>query len=262
MGDCQRVLDPDPDVVSLVLCHHPPNWFLDASDAENIIDARAKLQFFGHEHEQRCKRDKGYMRFLAGAVNPDRDQLGWRPGYNLVDLKIVGEGASRKLDILANLRAFQPAPAEFYVALQPTPEELVWTHQIDLPVPIRPTFAAEPAPHLVEAPLPHPPQPESNTSAAVHATIGGPLGSHGPAVQAGQSLESKVSEPSTDDLVFRFWQLRADVMLDIALDLELITDEDLDLPPHQRYYKAMDVAKQRGLLVELAREIEKHEHSA
>lgn len=120
LGSCQTVLDPDPDVVSLVLCHHPPSWFLDASDAENTIDARAKLQFFGHEHDQRCKRVKEYMRFLAGAVNPDRDEPAWRPGYNLVDLTVVGGGASRELNIRAHLRAFQPAPAEFYVSLHST----------------------------------------------------------------------------------------------------------------------------------------------
>lgn len=262
LGSCQTVLDPDPDVVSLVLCHHPPSWFLDAADAENIIDARAKLQFFGHEHDQRCKRVKEYMRFLAGAVNPDRDEPAWRPGYNLVDLTVLGEGTSRELDIRAHLRAFQPAPAEFYVSLHSTPQEPLWMHRLAIPAPIRPTFAPEPLPHLAEKPPSHPPQQETKMSAAVHAAIDGEFGAQEPALPTVQPLESKVSEPSTDDLVFRFWQLRVDVMRDIALGLGLITEADLDVRPYQRYHKAMEVAKQRGLLVELAREIEKYEQNA
>ncbi|MFZ2989504.1 metallophosphoesterase [Ideonella sp.] len=259
LGSCQTVLDPDPDIVSLVLCHHPPSWFLDANEAENIIDGRAKLQFFGHEHDQRCRRVKEYMRFMAGAVNPARDEHTWRPGYNLVDLAIVGTGAERQLDIRAQLRAFQLAPSEFYVALQPSPKETLWTHRIEIPAPIRPVFAAEAALELVAESLNQPPHQETKMAAAVHATMSGEPGPQRPALQVVLPVEAKVSEPSTDDLVFRFWQLRTDVMRDIALDLGLITEVDLDLKPHQRYFKAMEVARQRGLLVALAREIERYE---
>ena len=192
LGSCQTVLDPDPDVVSLVLCHHPPSWFLDASEAENIIDARAKLQFFGHEHDQRCKRVKEYMRFLAGAVNPARDEQAWRPGYNLVDLTVIGEGAERELDIRAHLRAFQPAPAEFYVSLHSTPQEPLWRHRVAIPAPIRPVFAAEPTPHLAAESLPHPPQQETRMAAAVHAAMNGAHEPQEPPSQAVLSSESKL----------------------------------------------------------------------
>lgn len=260
LGSCQTVLDPaDRDIVSLVLCHHPPSWFLDASEAENIMDARARLQFFGHEHDQRCKRDIEYMRFLAGAVNPARDEQAWRPGYNLVDLTVVGEGAARKLHIRAHLRAFQPAPAEFYVSHHSTPKEPLWMHQINIPAPIRPAFAAEAAPHIAVDFPHHPPQQETKMTAAVQAAMDGAHAPCGPTSQAVLTSESKVPEPSTDDLVFRFWQLRADVMRDIAFGLGLITEADLDVKPHQRYFKAMELARQRNLLSKLAGEIEKYE---
>lgn len=259
LGSCQTVLDPDPDIVSLVLCHHPPSWFLDASEAEDTIDGRAKLQFFGHEHNQRCKRVKEYMRFLAGAVNPARDEHAWRPGYNLVDLAVVGAGTERQLDIRAHLRAFQAAPSEFYTSLQPTQTETLWTHRIEIPEPIRPVFAPQPESQMATEPLSHPPQKETRMAAAVHAAIGVAYEPDESASQAGLEMEAKVLEPSTDNLVFRFWQLRADVMRDIALGLGLITEADLDVKPHLRYFKAMEAAQQRGLLVELAREIEKHE---
>lgn len=120
-------------------------------------------------------------------------------------------------------------------------------------------FTAESEPHRVEEPLPHAPQKESKISAAVHAAVYDSLVAQESAFQTVLSPESTVSEPSTDDLIFRFWQLRVDVMRDIAFDLGLITEADLDVPPHRRYFKAMEVAKQNGLLVELARQIEKHE---
>ncbi len=263
LGACQYVLDPDPDVVSVVVCHHPPSWFLDASDAENTIEARAQLQFFGHEHDQRCKRVKEYMRFLAGAVNPDRDEPAWRPGYNLVDLAVVGEGAARALEVRAHLRAFQPAPAEFYVAHHSTPDDPLWTHRLQIPAPIRPTFTADPGPHIADASHVRPPQREKKLFSAVQATIDDSHGVQGSAnSQIVQSPELKVSEPSTENLVFRFWQLRVDVMREIALSLQLITEADLDVPPHRRYFKALEVAREKGLLVDLAREVEKHEHSA
>jgi hypothetical protein len=51
-------------------------------------------------------------------------------------------------------------------------------------------------------------------------------------------------------------------MRDITLQLGLITKADLQIPPHERYHSAMKLAKERGLLVELARQIEKHEKNA
>lgn len=78
-------------------------------------------------------------------------------------------------------------------------------------------------------------------------------------MHAGLPKEVEVTEPSTDNLIFRFWQLSNSQMRDIALELDLITKNDLQLPPHERYHMALNVAKEKGLLVELARRIEKHE---
>jgi len=255
LGSRQTVLKPDADVVALVLCHHPPSWFSDATDAGNLIDARAKLQFFGHEHDQRCVRPPEYMRFHAGAVNPERDAAAWKPGYNLVDLRVEGEGVARELKIEAHLRQFQPAPNELFLPYLTVKRESVWTHTISIPQLLRPksSVGAVPTPQ-------HPPQNETKIAAAVQAALDGVRQEHDePPPRSEQPPEFNVSKPSTDNLVFRFWQLRVDEMRDIALDLGLISKADLDLQPPQRYFKAMEVAKQKGLLVELASRVEKHE---
>lgn len=249
LGSAQVVLNPEEDVMNLVLCHHPPSWFSDSSNAENIVNARAPLQFFGHEHDQRCLRPPEFFRFMAGAVNPARDEKGWNPGYNLVDLHVNGEGLMRCVEVRARLRHFQQAPNELFVPLVTNDREEVWTLRLKLPQ--LPSFGSAFANRKVATPL----QAETRISTAVHAVV------EELAAEARPELptEVEVTEPSTDNLIFRFWQLSNSQMRDIALELGLITRDDLDLPPHERYHIALNVAKEKGLLVELARRIEKHE---
>ena len=97
LSPLQTVLDPVDEVVNLVMCHHPPDWFMDQDDVEDAVCGRAMLQFFGHKHRLRIHRDTHYVRFSAGAVNPDRHESGWEPGYNLVRLSIVNEDGERHL---------------------------------------------------------------------------------------------------------------------------------------------------------------------
>jgi len=81
LSPLQTVLDPKPDVLNLVMSHHPPRWFLDEDAVDGAVNDRAPLQFFGHEHRQRCIPTDGYIRFSAGAVNPERNEPEWKPGY-------------------------------------------------------------------------------------------------------------------------------------------------------------------------------------
>ena len=74
--------------------------------------------------------------------------------------------------------------------------------------------------------------------------------------------EADVADLSIDNLISRFWQLSASQMRDITLELRLITRADLQIPPHERYQNALILAKEKGLLVELARQIEKYEKNA
>jgi len=263
LGSTQTVLRPERDAVTLVLCHHPPKWFSDSTEAENLIDARAKLQFFGHEHNQRCNRPPEYMRFHAGAVNPERDAAGWKPGYNLVDLHVAGEGAARKLKIQAQMRQFQSPPAEMFIPYRdPTSNEDVWRHEISIPARrIRSVPAATfPASDLPAVEIPEPAvRQETNILDALKLALDGAGKVQGGSPRFEKKWEVTMSEPSTENLVFRFWQLSAKDMRDIASGLGLINEADMDLPPHQRYYKAMEVAKDKGLLTELAGQIQRRE---
>lgn len=252
LGSQQVILNPQEDVLNMVLSHHPPSWFSDTAEVENIINARAPLQFFGHEHDQRCFRPPEFFRFLAGAVNPDREEPRWNPGYNLVDLHVDGEGPTRGVEVRARLRHFQPAPNELFVPLLTQERDEVWKLRLRLP-----QFPSFPA-RLGEMKAEIPPQSETAIASAVHTAV------EAVAVEVHQTplKEADVTEPSTDNLIFRFWQLSGSQMRDIALKLGLITKVDLQIPPHERYHSALRLAKEKGLLVELARQIEEHEKNA
>ena len=70
-----------------------------------------------------------------------------------------------------------------------------------------------------------------------------------------------MSETSTRNLVFRFWKLTASKRRDIALRLKLIETSELGLPEPERYSRALLRAGERGLLNQVAVEIERTEAS-
>jgi hypothetical protein len=242
LSPLQTVLNPDTNVVNLVLCHHPPSWYLDHGDVDDKVNSRARLQFFGHEHRQRCTRDPGYMRFCAGAVHPDQMEREWRPGYNIVDLEMVGVGLDRKLNVRAHVRNYQHQP-EMFVAVMAGRGQEVWTHVLDVPqfAPLGP--AIQPI-AVQEAPLAH-----TKVASAAHEAVV-------TIATEASSSEATMSTPSTKRLMFRFWNLSISQRRELALKLALITEQDLATPEPERYAKALQIAVKENLLLELAREIE------
>lgn len=243
LGRLQTVLNPESDVVNLVLCHHPPMWFVDRDDTDDNVNSRAKLQFFGHEHRQRCTPTPTYMRFQAGAVHPDMHEREWKPGYNLLDITVSGDGMGRTLDVHAYVRHFQKAP-EMFVALRQDRFQEFWTHSMSLPhlAPLRVPAAA-----AIE---PTPPYRATKVAEAAHAASA--------AIDSKQ--EMKMQGPSMRNLIYRFWQLSIGERREITLKLGLITDVDLQVLEPERYKKAFKEAAARGLLGELASEIERVEN--
>ncbi|PXV58832.1 calcineurin-like phosphoesterase family protein [Dysgonomonas alginatilytica] len=90
LSEFQTTLNREKDVIHLVLCHHPIDWLLDGTDAYNDLSSRASILLFGHEHESRVKMDeaKGVLNIYAGAVTPSRNEDGWIPSYNILDLNL------------------------------------------------------------------------------------------------------------------------------------------------------------------------------
>jgi predicted MPP superfamily phosphohydrolase len=234
LSPLQTVLDPEPDVLNLVMSHHPPNWFIDRDEVDDAVNARAPLQFFGHEHRQRCTQTPAYVRFCAGALHPDRQERDWKPGYNLVDIEVIGEGQQRVVRLRAHVRQLQKYPEQF-IALQTPQGEDVWVS--DIRFPSHATRVVNPA--QVQA----------------VATDDTPAAAVRPAPVASPA-EVAMSSPTTKGLVFRFWSLPESQKRDVMLKLKLISAEDLTLSDEELYDGALRLAAQRGQLEELAREVE------
>lgn len=238
LSPLQTVLDPQDDVVNLVLCHHPPDWFMDQDAAEDAICGGAAIQMFGHKHRQRITQDTGYVRFSASALNPDRNEKGWQPGYNLVQVHVIGSGRERMLTIDANLRQWQSTPDQFRPRLTQQGQD-VFRHSIAFPgtprsvgpaaASARETATAATTSDVVTAPRPEP------------------------------DREAAMGDASTRNLVFRFWNLASSERREIALALGLINAEELRLPEPERYGRGLLRAGERGQLAALAREIAKRE---
>lgn len=231
LSPLQTVLDPEPDILNLVMSHHPPHWFLDCDDVDDAVNDRAPLQFFGHEHRQRCTQTPGYVRFSAGALHPDRNEPNWKPGYNLIDLEVIGEGQQRVVRVRAHVRQLQKNPERFIALTTPQGQD-VWVS--DIMFPKHATNVVNPA--------------HAQSAMAVEAPTAAPIPVASPE-------EVAMSSPSTKGLVFRFWNLADSQKREVMRKLELIVDDDSDLSDEEFYDRGLRLAAQRGQLEELAREV-------
>jgi pimeloyl-ACP methyl ester carboxylesterase len=73
------------------------------------------------------------------------------------------------------------------------------------------------------------------------------------------SLEAIMGDPATKHLIDRFWDLDASDRREIALELGLIGDGEVDLPEQQRYGVALTRASERKLLDQLEKLVEERE---
>jgi predicted phosphodiesterase len=222
----QTTLDPAPNVVNMTICHHPPDWLLDGDDVEDMLNARAMFQVFGHKHRQRVTREASYVRWGAGAVNPSRSERQFDPGYNIIQLDVVGEGADRRIDVQSHMFKFQSNPEAFHPIRDDTGNE-VFRHLIGFP--------AEAS------------GMKAKVAVVEDADVGGGI-VEGVVATVTTDAEASMGDKRTRHLVDRFWDLDASDRREIVLSLELITTDEIQLPEAQRYGVALIRAAERNLI--------------
>lgn len=153
-------IEIEDGVTHLVMCHHPFGWLKNKRAFEDRLNTVAKIQLFGHEHTRRVEEGRRYLRIRAGALQPDRDEADWKPGYNWIEISVASSGATRKLDVRLWVRMHEVA--QFIPVPDPDGNE-VWKNSYDLPSwssPARPApapTAQEPAVQALESPMTDPP---------------------------------------------------------------------------------------------------------
>jgi len=94
-----QIIKKEDGVSHLVMCHHPFGWLRNASEFRDRIDGVAQIHLFGHEHSHRVEDFREFTRIRAGALQPARDEAGWQPGYNIIEINVGGTSANRRLDL-------------------------------------------------------------------------------------------------------------------------------------------------------------------
>lgn len=75
-------------VTHAVMCHHPYNWLRNGGDFQARLEKVTQLQLFGHEHTRRIEEGRRFTTVRAGAIQPERDDPQWDPGYNWIELSV------------------------------------------------------------------------------------------------------------------------------------------------------------------------------
>jgi hypothetical protein len=99
VGPMQLAFKPENDIVSLVLCHHPSDWVLDARNLSDTLNAQTHVQLFGHKHFHKHQRTGNSVVLSSGAVHPTRDQQEWDPRYYLLSLFVKHSDTGRQLEV-------------------------------------------------------------------------------------------------------------------------------------------------------------------
>jgi hypothetical protein len=217
-------------VEHLVMCHHPYSWLRQGDELRDHLHSVARIHLFGHEHMNRVDLGRDWIRIDAGAAHPDRSEQSWEPGYNLIELEVLGAGVSRQLAVRAHIRVWQQRPGQFRAKMDGESDVFQQTIRLDAWVT---STAAE----------------EGRVSSPDTAAIGRADGT--------PALEPARSEPmdTLRDVSVRFFRLTLSQKAAIAGKLNLLEEEDINQPDFERFRRVLIRARDRGLVNELDREV-------
>lgn len=232
LGEFQLTgLREDHGVVHVVMCHHPITWLLDAKEVEPHLNARARIQLFGHEHQEVVTRIGDSLRIAAGAVSPPRTESRWEPRYSVLHIAVHGRSDQRQLIVRMYPRVWDGTARKFVEAAGGSPREYT------LPLP---RWSA-PAP-AVSSELPSTPSVHSSAAAVESA------GSHRPARLTIPMRPERV-------LTYRFFELPYSVRLEVAVRLGLTADQDQGVTDPELTRRFFERARQKLVLPQLWEEL-------
>ncbi len=232
LSPLQTAMDAEPGIVNLVMSHHPPSWLVDQEAVEDAFTNRAHIQLFGHEHRHRVFGHQQYVKFAAGAVNPERHEPGWKPGYNIISVSIEHQATASHVLVEADMREWQESPGRFR-AIEQHDGSTVFKHRV--------AFRAREA---VMA------QDECGMKIPVAGT---------PTAAVPTEAEEEMDADKTRDLVRRFFALSGSQRREIVFGLDLLEEQEMALPEPQRYDRALRRASERGILGEVAERVKRLE---
>ncbi|MFK5914136.1 MAG: metallophosphoesterase [Woeseiaceae bacterium] len=237
LGALQRAFAPDDGIIRLATMHHPPDWLGDADELDDALWEHCALHLFGHKHRQRYLPSDNSVRFAAGAVNPDRGEGNWEPGYNLIRLQVNSETTQHVLHVESYLRVWQTAP-DLFVGKTNGDGNDVFKHQILLrrnPSPISENFNKQNTQTGLQ------PEEKANIEDAEKLAV--------------VTNENDSNQMHQRDIAFHFWELTASDRRKVMQTLNLLEADDDKLPEPQRYRRAFKRAQERGMFSDIEQAI-------
>lgn len=237
LSDAENTMLVDPaaaqitradNVAHLVMCHHPFNWIKNRGPFEDRMNGVVQLQLFGHEHTERVEENKYFVRIRAGALQPERDAPGWKPGYNWIDASTSDVNGQRKLVVKVWVRGHE---VDHFIAIPDRHQNEVRENFFDLPAWQRPK---------------QPAKVEKNEDIVVEAIP--------------QALELPMVEPAKPVTVrtvaTKIFRLKEPEQRRLIAKMKLDETGDNELKDYEVAVAAVRRAAQRGQLAELDREID------
>ena len=68
----QTLIKREPNVINILMCHHPPQWLYDHDEVKVDVSARTAMQLYGHKHKEGSQRIDNSLVLSAGAMRPSR----------------------------------------------------------------------------------------------------------------------------------------------------------------------------------------------
>ncbi len=221
-------------VTYLTMCHHPPDWLIDGSTVRQRLNARARIQLFGHKHFQVIDEMNNCLHFGAGAVHPSRKEKDWLPRYNWLSLQVRATKHDRFLDVDVYLRVWHDLQAKFLPEYAQCGGQ---THRV----------------YSLRLPAWSPPAPTGTGTAAAPAPATGPpvtASATATTARGGVMVELDATDAART-LTYRFLDLPHVVRLKIAQDLGLYTNEDEGLFDFELFDRFFERAEQHRVLSRL-----------
>jgi predicted phosphodiesterase len=232
LGSAQCVIVAKPGREYLVMCHHPPSWLLDGHRVEECLNARARVQLFGHRHNHVINQIDDALRISSGATIPEVGNGEWCPRYNVLVLEVRKNALGRVLRVLVFARTWDPKTRTFVVEASKGVKPYS-SYELELPA--------------WDAPAKVPTSPKASPK---------PAGEKPSQV----TIVKTTQEPTMDAnrrLTYRFLLLPYYQRTEIAVKLDLARDEDRDVGETERAGLFLKRAVAAGRLADLWDEVER-----
>lgn len=237
LGGAQVAIQRQAGIEYITLCHHPADWLLDQDAVTNQLEARVRIQLFGHKHMQRLRKVNETLHLVAGAAHPERKEGDWEPTFNVVQ---VSRHDEHSLLVKVFQRRWNKNACQFTAEVSPSTGEIHQSFKL----------ANSPSPPRNSMPVVEPPSGSGSP----------PLPLEVSSVQDEKTATSQSTTGTSSPerrMTYRFLTLPFRHQMAIAQALDLLTDEDQALAEELLFRVLFERAAKSGKLAQLWDETER-----